>query len=110
MALKFGIQNQPLEFEKSMIALLTYPGTNFSEHSAAVRKPVRRAAFADDVWKLHHVIANPFSRADEVLIAKRELLRRLRKSKPAARSGESRRGSLVSRRFSENGRLTGVIS
>lgn len=60
-----------------MIALLTNPATTFSNHSPVVRMPVRRAAFSDAVWKLHHVIANPLSRADEVLIAKRQLLCRL---------------------------------
>ena len=110
MALKFGIQNQPLEFEKSMIALLTSPATKVSDHSHSVRKPARRAAaFSDEVWELHHVIANPRSRADEVLIAKRQLLRRLRKFKPAATSRESRRGSLVRHRFSEKACLARVM-
>jgi hypothetical protein len=92
-----------------MIALLTYPAAKFSDPSPAVRKSARRIAFSDEVWKLHGVIANPLSCADEVLIAKRQLLRRLRKSKPAAVSRESRRGSIVRRRFSENDRLAGGI-
>jgi len=92
-----------------MIALLTYRATRSSDHSSPARKPARRAAFSDEVWKLHDVIANPLSRADEVLIANRQLLHRLRESKPAAVTTESPRGSLVTRRFSEDSWLAGVM-
>jgi hypothetical protein len=66
------------------------------------------AAFADEVWQLHHVIANPASRAAAVLTAKRRLLRRLRKIQPVAVSKESRRRSLRTDSFSENNRLAGI--
>jgi hypothetical protein len=93
-----------------MIASLTDPATKLSDHSPAVRKPARRAAFSDEGWKLHQAIVNPLSRADKVLMAKRQLLRRLQTSKSAAVTRESRRGSLVRRRFSEGNRLAGVTS
>jgi len=68
-----------------MIALLTYPATRpaLSASSSGVHERAPAATFFHEVWELHHVIADPVSRAKDVKIAKQQLLRQLRKSRPA---------------------------
>jgi hypothetical protein len=76
-----------------MIALLTYPAIRpaLSTSSSGVHERARAATFSHEVWELHHVIANPVSRANDVKIAKQQLLRQLRKSQPAQVIRELRR-------------------
>lgn len=95
-----------------MIALLNdraaMPALLASSFPAPER--TRAAAFANEVWELHHIIASPSSRAGEVKMAKRQLLRRLRKSPPIVVSKESRRKSTRGRRFFENARSAAAVA
>jgi hypothetical protein len=65
-----------------MIGLLTYPAATPALPSSAygVRTRMRVAASSDRIWELHHIIANPASRGEEVKSAKRRLLHALTKS------------------------------
>lgn len=78
-----------------MIALLTNPAAtnNPDFNSFAFQKRLQAAALSDEVWELHHILVDPVSRVDEVRLAKRQLLRQLRKTQTAVVSMESRRRS-----------------
>jgi hypothetical protein len=60
-----------------MIALLTNPPAPLAVRVDLLgfRKPKRRPTFPELIWKLHQIIANPASRAQDVKTAKRALLR-----------------------------------
>lgn len=95
--------------DKFMIALLTYPVARPARraNSSKVRERTRAAAFSREVWELHHVIVNPVSRANDVKIAKQQLLRQLRKSQPAQVIRELRR---LRRSSSTNSRKMPALS
>ena len=67
-----------------MMALLDYPITTIP-HAGSSRLGESQCAgtFSKRVWELHHIIANPRSRAIQVKSAKRCLLRELANSKLA---------------------------
>ncbi len=94
-----------------MIALLTDRAAKpaFRLSSFPIRKRPRAAAFADKVWELHHVIASPVSHIGEVRMAKRQLLRELRKSR-AVVSKELSRRSTYGYRFDENRRTATTVT
>ena len=59
-----------------MIALLANPPAPLALRVdlLAFRRPKRTQTFFELIWKLHQIIANPASRAEEVKIAKRALM------------------------------------
>lgn len=78
-----------------MIALLTDRAAKpaLRASSFAARTRLRAAAFSDKVWELHYIIASPVSRIGEVRMAKRQLLRELRRSQAVFRKESSRRST-----------------
>ena len=59
-----------------MIALLTNPPAPLPLRADLLefRKPTPRPALPELIWKLHKIIANPASPAEQVKIAKRSVL------------------------------------
>jgi hypothetical protein len=47
----------------------------------AFRRPNRTQSFSELIWQLHQIIVNPASRAEEVKVAKRDMLRVIGKAK-----------------------------
>ncbi|HEY4282106.1 MAG TPA: hypothetical protein VGM62_03510 [Chthoniobacterales bacterium] len=94
-----------------MISLLTDRAAKpaLRASSFAARKRTRAAALSDKVWELHRIIASPISRIEEVRMAKRQLLRELRKSHTLL-SRESKRRSTRSFRFDENRRAAAATT
>lgn len=66
-----------------MIALLANPPAPLALHvnSLEFRKPQPPSALPELVWKLHQVIANPESNAEQLKMAKRSLLDAIADSK-----------------------------
>jgi len=66
-----------------MIALLTNPPAPLALRVdfLAFRKPNRTPSFSELIWQLHQIIVNPASHAEEVKVAKRDMLRAIGKAK-----------------------------
>ena len=66
-----------------MIALLANPPAPLALRVdlLAFRRPNRAPSFSELIWQLHQVIVNPASHADEVKVAKRDMLRVIGKAK-----------------------------
>ncbi len=76
-----------------MIALLANPPAPLALRVdlLAFRRPNRTPAFSELIWQLHQVIVNPASHAEDVKVAKRDMLRVIGKPKrlPKCRSRQS---------------------
>jgi hypothetical protein len=66
-----------------MIALLANPPAPLALRAdlLAFRRPNRTLSFSELIWQLHQIIANPASHAEEVKVAKRDMLRVIGKKK-----------------------------
>jgi hypothetical protein len=66
-----------------MIALLANPPAPLALRVdlLAFRRPNRTQSFSELIWQLHQIIVNPASRAEEVKVAKRDMLRAIGKAK-----------------------------
>jgi hypothetical protein len=66
-----------------MIALLANPPAPLALRVdlLAFRRPNRTPSFSELIWKLHQIIVNPTSHAEEVKVAKRDMLRVMGKAK-----------------------------
>jgi hypothetical protein len=80
-----------------MIALLANPPAPLALRVdlLAFRRPKRTQTFSELIWKLHQIIVNPASHAEEVKVAKRDMLRVIGKAKPSPKMP----GSAVVSRF-----------
>jgi hypothetical protein len=80
-----------------MIALLANPPAPLALRVdlLAFRRPNRMQSFSELIWKLHQIIVNPSSHAEEVKIAKRKMLRAIGEAKRSPKMP----GSSVVRRF-----------
>src|SRR4029077_18827569 len=69
--------------ENCMIALLANPPAPLAlcVDLLGFRRRKRTSTFSELIWKLHQIIAHRASRAEDVKIAKRALLRTLRQTK-----------------------------
>ena len=66
-----------------MIALLANPPAPLALRIdlLAFKRPDRTPSFSELIWQLHQIIVNPASHADEVKVAKRDMLRVIGKAK-----------------------------
>jgi len=66
-----------------MIALLANPPAPLALRVdlLAFRRPNRTPSFSELIWQLHQIIVNPASHADEVKVAKGDMLRVIGKAK-----------------------------
>ena len=66
-----------------MIALLANPPAPLALRVdlLAFRRPNRTPSFSELIWQLHQIIVNPTSHAEEVKVAKRDMLRVIGKAK-----------------------------
>ena len=80
-----------------MIALLANPPAPLALRLdlLAFKRPNRTPSFSELIWQLHQIIVNPGSHAEEVKVAKRDMLRVIRKAKPSPKMP----GSAAVRRF-----------
>jgi len=80
-----------------MIALLANPPAPLALRVdlLAFRRPNRTPSFSELIWHLHQIIVNPASHAEEVKVAKRDMLRVIGKAKQSP----DLRGSAVVSRF-----------
>jgi hypothetical protein len=84
-----------------MIALLANPPAPLALRIdlLAFRKPNRTPSFSELIWQSHQIIANPASHAEQVKVAKRDMLRVIGKAK---RSPKMPRSAVVPRFRSES--------
>jgi hypothetical protein len=88
-----------------MIALLANPPAPLALRVdlLAFRRPKRTQTFSELIWKLHQIIVNPASHAEEVKVAKRDMLRVIGKAKPSPQNaGLGSRFQFSSRINTEN--------
>ena len=83
-----------------MIALLANPPAPLPPLALRVdllafRRSKRTQTFSELIWKLHQIIVNPASHAEEVKVAKRDMLRVIGKEKQSPQMP----GSAVALRF-----------
>jgi hypothetical protein len=66
-----------------MIALLANPPAPLALRVdlLAFRRPNRTPSFSELIWQLHQIIVDPASHAEEVKVAKRDMLRVIKKAK-----------------------------
>ena len=74
-----------------MIALLANPPAPLALRVdlLAFKKPNRPPSFSELIWNLHQVIVNPTSHAEEVKVAKRDMLRVIGKAKQSPNMPDS---------------------
>jgi hypothetical protein len=77
-----------------MIALLANPPA-LRVDLLAFKRPNRTPSFSELIWQLHQVIVNPASHAEDVKVAKRDMLRVIGKAKRSPKMS----GSAVVPRF-----------
>jgi hypothetical protein len=88
-----------------MIALLANPPAPLALRVdlLAFRRPKQTQTFSELIWKLHQIIVNPASHAEEVKVAKRDMLWVIGKAKPSPKMpGLGGRSPFVSRINTEN--------
>lgn len=80
-----------------MIALLANPPAPLALRVdfLAFRRPNRAQSFSELIWQLHQIIVNPASHAEEVKVAKRDMLRVIGNAKQS----RDLPGSAVASRF-----------
>jgi hypothetical protein len=93
-----------------MIALLANPPAPLALRLdlLAFRKPKRTPSFSELIWQLHQIIAIPASRAEDVKIAKRALVRTLGQTKHFPQT-PGRQPSLVFRKESTQKSATRLV-
>lgn len=74
-----------------MIALLANPSAPLvlRVDSVQFRKPGRKQSFSELIWKLHQIIVDPSSHAEEVKVAKHQMLRVIERAKRSPKIPES---------------------
>ena len=82
-----------------MIALLANPPAPLALRVdlLAFRRPNRTPSFSELIWKLHQIIVNPASYAEEVKVAKRALMGAIGELKQSPPAEAARRPSLRQR-------------
>ena len=88
-----------------MIALLANPPAPLALRVdlLALRRPNRMQSLSELIWKLHQIIVNPASHAEEVKVAKRDMLRLIGEGKTVAQNaGLGSRSPRLSKINTEN--------